>query len=98
MVDWAADNLSEGQVDAYNRAVNSGDLEETKFAVQGLRSMYEAQQGFEPARNLSGQSRPSVDAYSSLAQMKADMADPRYSSDPAFRDQVASKLSRSNIM
>jgi len=98
MVDWAADNLSDGQVDAYNRAVNSGDMEETKFAVQGLRSMYEAQQGFEPARNLSGQSRPSVDAYSSLAQMKADMADPRYSSDPAFRDQVASKLSRSNIM
>jgi len=30
--------------------------------------------------------------------MKADMADPRYSSDPAFRDQVAAKLSRSNIM
>ena len=98
MVDWAADNLSEGQVDAYNRAVNSGDMEETKFAVQGLRSMYEAQQGVEPVRNLAGQSRPSVDAYSSLAQMKADMADPRYSSDQAFRDQVASKLSRSNIM
>ena len=98
MVEWAADNLSDGQVDAYNRAVNSGDMEETKFAVQGLRSMYEANQGVEPARNLAGQSRPSVDAYSSLAQMKADMADPRYSSDPAFRDQVASKLSRSNIM
>lgn len=98
MVGWAADNLSEGQIDAYNRAVNSGDMEQTKFAVQGLRSMYEANQGVEPARNLAGQSRPSVDAYSSLAQMKSDMADPRYSSDPAFRDQVAAKLSRSNIM
>ena len=98
MLDWASDNLSDGQIDAYNKAVNSGDMEETKFAVQGLNSMYEAQQGAEPARNLAGQSRPSVDAYSSLAQMKADMADPRYSSDPAFRDQVAGKLSRSNIM
>jgi len=98
MVEWASDNLTDGQVDAFNRAVNSGDMEETKFAVQGLRSMYEAQQGVEPARNLAGQSRPSVMSYSSLAQMKADMADPRYSADPAFRDQVAQKLSRSNIM
>lgn len=98
MTDWAGDNLSEGQIDAFNRAVNSGDMEETMLAVQGLRSMYEAQRGVEPARNLAGQSRPSADAYSSLAQMKADMADPRYSSDPAFRDQVAAKLSRSNIM
>lgn len=98
MVDWAADNMSEGQIDAFNIAVNSGDMNQTKFAVQGLRSMYEAQQGVEPARNYAGQSRPSADAYSSLAQMKADMADPRYSSDPAFRDQVAAKLSRSNIM
>ena len=72
MTDWAGDNLSEGQIDAFNRAVNSGDMEETMFAVQGLRSMYEAQRGVEPARNLAGQSRPSADAYSSLAQMKAD--------------------------
>jgi hypothetical protein len=98
MIDWAADNMSEGQIDAFNIAVNSGDMDQTKFAVQGLRSMYEAQQGVEPARSLAGQSRPSADAYASLAQMKADMADPRYSSDPAFRDQVAAKLSRSNIM
>ena len=98
MIDWAADNMSEGQIDAFNIAVNSGDMDQTKFAVQGLRSMYEAQQGVEPARSLAGQSRPSADAYASLAQMKADMADPRYSSDPAFRDQVAAKLSRSNVM
>lgn len=98
MTAWAGDNLSDGQIDAFNRAVNSGDMEETMFAVQGLKSMYDAQRGTEPARQLAGQARASTDAYQSLAQMKADMADPRYQSDSAFREAVAQKLGRSNIM
>lgn len=95
---WAADNLSDEQIDAFNLAVNSGDMGQTMFAVQGLRSMYESQNSNEPARNLAGTVRQSSDAYSSLAQMKADMADARYSTDPAFRESVAQKLSRSNIL
>tara|TARA_E500000178_G_scaffold339719_1_gene381582 strand:- start:11318 stop:12073 length:756 start_codon:yes stop_codon:yes gene_type:complete len=98
MTGWAEENLSDGQIDAFNEAVNSGDMEKTMFAVQGLKSMYDAQQGTEPARQLAGQARASVDSYQSLAQMKADMADPRYQSDSAFREAVAQKLGRSNIM
>lgn len=98
MTEWAADNLEDAQIDAYNTAVNSGDMNQALLAASGLRAMYEASSGSEPARSISGQARASVDSYASLAQMKADMADPRYAADSAFREQVAQKLSRSNIM
>jgi hypothetical protein len=98
MVSWAADNLPDGQIERYNIAVNSGDMNETMFAVNGLKAQYEAARGLEPARQIAGQARASADAYQSLAQMKADMADPRYHTDSAFREAVAAKLGRSNIL
>jgi hypothetical protein len=33
-----------------------------------------------------------------MAQVKADMSDPKYEKDPAFRKQVEEKLSRSTII
>ena len=37
-------------------------------------------------------------AYESIGQMKADMADPRYATDSAFRKMVADKVSRSKVI
>ena len=37
-------------------------------------------------------------AYKSLIQMSEAMRDPRYNSDPAFREEVTRKLEASNLM
>ena len=37
-------------------------------------------------------------AFSSLAQMSEAMRDPKYHSDPAYREEVTRKLESSNLM
>ena len=37
-------------------------------------------------------------AYESVGQMKADMSDPRYATDSAFRKMVADKVARSKVI
>lgn len=97
MLGWASDNLEEGEIDAFNTAVNSGDMNQTMMAVQGLQARYSADATFEPSRTVEGQPVSGGSSYRSVAEMMQDMNDPRYQNDPAFRADVEQKLSRSNI-
>jgi len=97
MITWASENLSQSEIAAYDRAVDSGDIDMVKLAVQGLQSKYQAVEGSDPAL-LSGQSAPSTGGtYSSWSEVTAAMRDPRYTSDPAYRQSVATKLGRSDV-
>ncbi len=99
MSEWAAGNLTEGEIEIFNREVNSGDKNRIMYAVKGLKAQFEAASGFEPKRQISGKgSAGDSSSYSSWAQVRADMSDSRYSSDPAFRAQVEAKLSRSGSL
>lgn len=94
---WAAENLSEGDINAYNNAINSGDSAQARLAIDGLVSRYKVNGGAEPSL-VGGRASASVDAYESMAQLTADMSNPLYAKDPAFRDKVQKKLSRSNVI
>lgn len=99
MTSWAVDNLSEGEIEIYNREVNSGDQARIMYAVKGLKAQFEASSGFEPQRQISGKGGGAEQsAYSSWAQVQRDMADPKYQTDPAFRATVEAKLSRSKTL
>lgn len=92
LVTWAKDNLSPVEIAAFNKIAGGADLTATKIAVQGLKSRYDAAFGSEP--NLISDNLASNGAvgYRSKAEMTKDMADPRYASDPAFRQDVMNKL------
>ncbi len=95
--DWAgAGNLTAAELDAYNAQVESGNVEAAKLAVQGLIARYTKSQGAEP--NLAdGQGGAAQSpGYASRAQMVADMQNPLYSKDPAFRAEVARKVQASS--
>ena len=98
MTEWAADTFSDAEIDTFNDAVNSGDANLTRMAVAGLKARYEASVGSEPSRMVSGEAASGGSAYRSVAEMMADMQDPRYHNDSAFRSDVQAKLSRSDIM
>lgn len=98
MTEWAADTFSDTEIDTFNMAVNSGDANMTRMAVQGLKARYEASVGSEPSRMVSGEAPSGGSAYRSVAEMMTDMQDTRYHNDPAFRADVQAKLSRSDIM
>jgi hypothetical protein len=97
MINWASENLSKGEIAAYDRAVESGDIDMVKLAVSGLQTKYQAAEGTDPSL-LDGQSSNSTGGtYSSWAEVTSAMRDPRYKSDPAYRQSVTSKLERSNV-
>jgi hypothetical protein len=96
MSEWAAANLSEQELNAYNEAVESGDMSVVRSAVMSLAFRYQRDAGRDP--NLVGGNNGGLAGFESLAQLTAAMKDPRYTSDPAYRREVEQKLARSNIM
>lgn len=97
MIAWGADNLEPSEIAAYDRAVNSGDIGMAKLAVDGLANRYQAAEGVEPSF-LDGRTATTTGGgYESWAEVTTAMRDSRYESDPAYRQTVTAKLSRSEL-
>jgi hypothetical protein len=94
MVQWAAENLDASEVDAFNSITDSGNASAIKFAVNALKDRFKAAEGFE-GQMVSGRasSNTGIKPYRSTAELARDIANPLYSSDPAFRADVEERLS-----
>lgn len=100
MIKWASTNLSQEEIDTFNKAVTT-DMDIAKLATEALYSKYVQANGKAPEKLIMGAKGvqgTSTGRYESLEQMKADMADPKYAKDPAFRKMVQEKLAKSNIL
>ena len=99
MVDWARANYTQSQIQAYDAAVNSGNVEMAKMAAKGLHSDYQNDTGQEG--KVYGGKTPApagkTDVFRSNAEVTTAMKDPRYEYDPAFRQDVLNKLDNSDI-
>lgn len=94
MVQWAAENLDRSEVEAFNSITDSGNAAAIRFAVSALKDRYKAAEGFE-GQMVSGRasSNTGIKPYRSTAELARDIANPLYSSDPAFRADVEQRLS-----
>ena len=97
VVEWAASNLNDRQIDAFDSVVDSGNPAAIGIAFQGLQSAYNEANGYE-GRMLQGKSPSSAgETYRSQAELVAAMGDPRYDTDPAYRADVIAKLEQSDL-
>jgi len=97
MTSWAAENLPPADVQAFDSLVATGQMGAIRLAVAGLKSLYQDQVGYE-GRMLSGKSAVETeDVFRSQAEVVRAMQDPRYENDPAYRNDVFTKLDRSNL-
>ena len=97
VVEWAASNLGDRQIDAFDSVVDSGNPAAIGIAFQGLQSAYNDANGYE-GRMLQGKAPSSSgEVYRSQAELVAAMGDPRYDTDPAYRQDVISKLEQSDL-
>ena len=97
MIAWAAENMSEPEIEMYDEVMDSGDPAACFFAVQALMSRYNDGTGVD-GELLTGKS-PTVVAqgFRSQAELVQAMSDPRYDADPAYRADVINKLENSEI-
>ena len=96
MLEWAGDNLQPWEMDAFNDQIENLDAN-SMFAVQGLMARMQNQEGSPPRLFQGEPSQYSAPKYDSLAQLTGAMSDPRYASDPAYRNEVASRLKNSAL-
>lgn len=90
-VAWAQKNMTPAKVIELDKKVNSYNSEARASAVKELMAEYTKANGTITTR-VVGASDTGVASihppYESDAQMRADMRDPRYAKDPAFREMV----------
>ena len=96
LMQWAGQNLPEKEINAFDGLINTGNVDAIQLGVQALKSKYEEANGYE-GRMLTGKAAQTADVFRSQAQLVAAMSDPRYDSDPAYRQDVVAKLERSDI-
>ena len=97
VINWAAENLNDAAIDAFDSVVDSGNTMAIQIAFQGLQSEYEAANGYE-GRMLQGRAASSAgETFRSQAELVSAMGDPRYDTDEAYRDDVLRKLDNSDL-
>ena len=94
LVQWAADNYDANDIAAYDEIMEGRNPAQMKMAVSHLRQRYEDEEGSAPKVHLDGGGGGGAGAgnFTSWAQVQAAMADPRYKTDPAYRDTVTSRM------
>mgnify|MGYP003120500447 FL=1 len=96
MTSWAQDNFSTEEIQAYDQALESGNLNSINFALQALYFRYTDAVGSE-GEMIQGKAPSQVDGFRSQQEVVRAMGDPRYENDPAYRQDVYDKLERSQI-
>ena len=98
VIEFAKSNLSEAEQSAFNETLDTGSIEQVKFAVQAIASRAGVTSDA-PQQMISGDSvETESDVFESVAQVTEAMNDPRYAKDPAYRKEVEDKLARSSVI
>jgi hypothetical protein len=97
MLQWASQNFDEAEISRYDKVMESGDPDAAYFAVQALASRYNDGVGVEGKMLTGKPAKAQGDNFRSQAEVVRAMSDPRYESDPAYRQDIYDKLERSNL-
>jgi len=97
---WAVENLDEGYISEIDEGLSSPNKAIREASLMSLKSQYDASNGTKGKQGqlIKGTStRAGTSRYENNEQLRADMNDPRYDSDEAFRRKVMNKVSRSSL-
>jgi len=96
-IEWARENLSPDEIQAFDAVANSGDTAQIKLAVRGLEAQYVAAVGSAPPTHLSGRRAvsSSAKAFESQEEATAAVRNPEYQNNPAYRREVEQRLAAS---
>ena len=97
ITNWAAQSLSDADLDAFNATVENGSLAQIQLMMAGLNARYQAENGYEGTQLQGKPPSSSGDKFRSQAEVVEAINDPRYDRDPAYRNDVLMKLERSDV-
>jgi hypothetical protein len=93
---WAAENLSQEEIDAYDGILGTGDRGAVAFAVKSLVQQFKANGDYDGApvsgKAVKGQG---TKPFRSQAELARAINNPKYREDPAYRLDVERRLAAS---
>lgn len=95
MTQWAANNLPQSTLKAFNKALDSNDLDLISMMVAGVQSKMNATRGTSNPTLLGstqGAGGGEPKGFASKQDMIKAMSDPRYARDPAYTRSVEQKM------
>ena len=95
MISWAANTLSEQEINDYNSITNGNNVAAARFAVEALSNRWKAAEGYEAPLLTGKTGSPGIKPFRSQAELARAIANPKYESDPAYRMDVENRLQRS---
>ena len=95
MIQWAGQNLSPEEIDQFNVVANSNNAAALGFAVEALSNRWKSVEGYEAPLVTGRKAASKSKVFRSQAELGRAISDPRYSTDPAYRQDVEEKLARS---
>ena len=96
-MDWAGKTLNKQEIDMFDAVMEKGDPLAAFFAVRSLAYRYNDTVGFDGKMVTGSAPKQSSDQFRSQAEVVEAMSDPRYERDPAYRQDIMQKLSRSKV-
>ena len=84
MIDWAKDNFTPQEIQAYDNALEVGNMDNINLALQALYFRYTDSVGVE-GDMIQGKASTAVEGFRSQQEVVRAMGDPRYDNDPAYR-------------
>lgn len=97
MSQWAGENLSPEEINAYNEATASGDMAKINLAVSGLYQKFTSSEGRPGSRIRGNGGNSNVTPFRSSQEVVVAMQDARYANDPAYRKEVEDRLRVSDV-
>ena len=94
MMNWAVQNLPESDIKTFDAIIDSADPSQIAMAVDAVAKRFADENGQE-GTTLQGRAPANNNMYRSQAELLKDMNDPRYDNDPAYRNDVMTKLANS---
>lgn len=91
--------LSDAQINAFNHAIDAGDVTQLSVMFEGYKAQMEQKYGTANRTVLGGgNSGKAQEGYASKAEMVKAMRDPRYTRDKAYTEEVQRKTMHSNFI
>ncbi|MCC8109914.1 MAG: hypothetical protein LIQ30_12910 [Planctomycetes bacterium] len=94
MAEWARENLSEAEIQAFSNIMLNADVNTAKLTVGNLYARYKGSAAIPGSRVRGSTGTGGGDVFHSIQQQVDAQSDPRYAKDPAFRRAVEEKIAR----
>lgn len=94
LMQWAAQNLSETEIEGYNQMLAGPHWKAAVDTIKTLKASAKSSSGEPKLRTASGSSSGSATGYASRDEMRADMANPVYREKTPKGDQFRAEVQR----